>query len=182
MPHRHFYLPTSTARLIQRVTLLALLFVGGASVAMACYTTPRYHLLDVDQQIAAAQNVYVAKAVSVKGGDGKEATYSFVVLQRLAGAERDSFTLPGRTAGPVRAAPASDDHSDDAFWKTGGGRLFLDTDCEIHPQFVVGKNYLIFLDQPVSRRSFEEIKLPLGEKPGDRWLAYVIDKLGKRAA
>lgn len=177
MPHHHFYLPLSAAKILQRATFVALLFVGGASVAMACYTTPRYHLLDVDQQIAAAQNVYVAKAVSVKGVHGKDATVQFVVLQKLAGAERDTFTLPGRIADPVHTAAASDDHSDAGFWKTGGGRLFLDSDCEIHPQFVVGKNYLIFLDQPVSRRSFEEIK----SATGDKWLAYVAKKLGAQA-
>jgi hypothetical protein len=176
MTHHHFYMPASAARLLHRITLLVLLFIGGASVAWACYTTPRYHLIDVDQQIASAQNVYLAKAVSVKTVHGKDATFGFVVLQRLAGPERDSFTLPGRTAEADHAAPASLDHSDAAFWKAGGGRLFLDDDCEIHPRFVVGKNYLVFIDQPVSRRSFEEVTVAAT----DKWLAYVTKKLGVR--
>jgi hypothetical protein len=180
MPHHHYCMPSSVARMLHRVTLLGLLFIGGASVAWACYTTPRYHLIDVDQQISNAKDVYLAKAVSVAPTDGQEAKFGFVVLQRLAGAERDSFSLPGRTGG-TETAPASGDHTDPAFWQTGGGRLFLDIDCQIHPRFVVGKNYLIFLDQPVSRRSFEEITVPFNRKTADKWLAYVTEKLGARS-
>jgi hypothetical protein len=49
-----------------------------------------------------------------------------------------------------------------------------DSDCVIHPDFVVGKAYLVLRDLPVTWRSFEEVDIVDGRSADeDKWFGYV---------
>ncbi|MCJ8323150.1 MAG: hypothetical protein HRU29_03640 [Rhizobiales bacterium] len=60
-----------------------------------------------------------------------------------------------------------DGHRNLAFWDSGVTRAGYGPDCKMHPQFVTGKTYLIFLDNPHTR-AYEEINTA-----NDLWLAAV---------
>ncbi len=78
----------------------------------------------------------------------------------------------------ARDSPGSaDGHADPVFWQRGGGRVMNDADCLIHPSFEVGATYLAFSGQPMTRRSFERIDMR-DDGAGDRWLAFVVGRLG----
>jgi hypothetical protein len=49
-----------------------------------------------------------------------------------------------------------------------------DSDCVIHPDFVVGKVYLVLRNLPVTWRSFEEVDTVDGRSADeDKWFDYV---------
>jgi hypothetical protein len=58
-----------------------------------------------------------------------------------------------------------------------------DSDCVIHPSFVVGNTYLVFLDMPPTWRSFEKLDM-FGSivNHDDKWLAHVKAWLGRDTA
>ena len=163
--------------------------------AWACRAPPANQLMGVDEQIALASDVYLAQAVAATPLEGNAVEYRFVVLQRLAGPERRTFTLSGRAAGTpafLAGGPANagereratfDHHTAPAFWQRGGGRATNGADCAIHPVFTLGDSYLVFLDSPWTWRSFERIEAVDGAvDEGDRWLAYVRAGLARRTA
>lgn len=149
-----------------------------SGAALACRVTPRQQLMGVDEQIALATDVVVAKVVSAVPAGPLDTDYTFVVQERLAGPARPLFTMTGS---PHRAGDNESDagrHTDPGFWLRGGGRTMNGSDCAIHPSFEVGATYLVFAAPPYTWRSFERIDAP-GGRPGpeDKWLAYVRNKL-----
>lgn len=161
--------------------------------AWACRVPPANQLMGVDEQIAMASDVSLAQVVAATPLEGNVVEYRFVVLQRLAGPERRTFTLRGRAAGTpafLAGGPADagerasfDHHTAPAFWQRGGGRTTNGADCTIRPAFTLGDSYLVFLDSPWTWRSFERIEAVDGAvDEGDRWLAYVKAGLARRVA
>lgn len=157
---------------LKRAPFLALALQAGAS--QACYAPPPALTIGVDEQIALASDVSVARVQSMTLTGNRRAEYHFTVERRLAGAVLPFFTLAG-------AAPAShdkdtsfDSHTDPAFWKYGGGRVMNDSDCAMHPSFVVGQAYLIFTGSPPTWRGYEKIDTHNARlNLGDAWLSYV---------
>ncbi|MFC4933032.1 hypothetical protein [Massilia sp. GCM10023247] len=88
--------------------------------------------------------------------------------------------------GPAGTAGNGDDtsfdhHADPTFWKRGGGRVMNGGGCCLHPDFVVGGTYLVFLNSPWTWRSFEKIEVVNGAiNEEDQWLAYVAAGLATR--
>jgi hypothetical protein len=180
--------------LLRNLTLLLSVFV--ARNCWACYSALASQRIGVDEQIALASDVSVARVISATPLDDRRVEYRFMVEQRLAGQGADTFTVSGRApvntgagtrfgmlvfAGPPAAGKGSDasfnNHTDPAFWQRGGGRLMNEPDCLIHPDFAVGGTYLIFLDSPWTWRSFEKIE----RVDSDKWLAYVKAGLEARS-
>lgn len=139
-------------------------------------------LMSVDEQVALASDVSVARVTRATPLNGKEVEYQFFVLQRLAGQDRDAFTIRGRPAATGEdKAGTFGNHTDPVFWKRGGGRVMNGSDCRIRPSFAVGATYLVFLDSPWTWRSFERIDVVDGNiNERDEWLAYVKAGLDKR--
>jgi len=156
--------------------------------------------MGVDEQIARASDVSVARVVNAVPLQDDFVEYHFVVLERLAGTGGNTFTVTGsarasRHDDDSAATPllqwaaikgasnetSFDNHTDPAFWKRGGGRVMNGADCAIYPDFVIGGTYLVFLDTPWTWRSFEKIG-PLNgvTGKGDQWLAYVKAGLEKQ--
>lgn len=141
----------------------------------ACRVPPPEQLINPDVQIALATDVALARVVNaVPGRDkGEDVDYQFLVLKRLAGPDKQLFSISGRAPGLSRDT-TFDNRRDEAFWQRGGGRVMNDTDCVIHPDFVVGKTYLVFRDLPMTWRSFEEVETVDGRAGvDDKWFSYV---------
>jgi hypothetical protein len=68
-------------------------------------------------------------------------------------------------------------HADPDFWKRWLARQTNGDDCKMHPHFEVGATYVIFLDPPYHRRSFERI-----DRPDDRWLHRIKALVAEIAA
>jgi hypothetical protein len=156
--------------------------LAGTGPALACWRPPPQQLMGVDEQIALATDVVLARVVSaVPGGPMDNVDYTFVVQERLAGAARPLFTLTGSPHRDGDNESDADRHADPRFWQRGGGRTMNGSDCVIHPSFEVGATYLVFAAPPYTWRSFERIDA-IAERPGaqDKWLAYVRANLHAR--
>jgi hypothetical protein len=105
------------------------------------------------------------------------------VLEQLTGPPQKVFTVIGHAPGPYDKDTSFHDHADFAFWARGGGRTMNDSDCHIHPSFIPGNTYLVFLDMPPTRRSFEKLDM-FGSivNHDDKWLAHVKGWLGGATA
>lgn len=147
----------------------------------ACRAAPAGQLIGVDQQIASATDVAVGQVISATPMDDQNVEYRFLLLDRLAGQPERVFTVMGESGVPGDQDTTFNDHADFTFWAHGGGRVMNHTDCIIHPAFVIGSSYLIFLRTPVTRRSLEKIAMVNGVvNPDDRWLMYVKQQLADR--
>ncbi|MEM8513888.1 hypothetical protein RCH14_003224 [Massilia sp. MP_M2] len=151
--------------------------------AQACRVPPVAQVVSPEQQIAMATDVSVARVTEAipsplwSGGGRQLVDYTFEVQQRILGLPEQGFTISG-ARGMTRPPPSSVDHSDDAFWERGGGRLYNDADCVLRPDFIVGESYLIFRGKPATWRSFEHIATVRGRPDADdKWLSYVMEKL-----
>lgn len=156
---------------------------GAGGPAHACpYRLPSMEM-PPDQQLAAAREVSVARVVQASALGVNKVMYEFVVIKRLLGPYRERFTITSDSSAADDVVH-SYDHSDERFWKQGGGRLSGPSNwCYIEPRFDVGQTYLVFHDKPYSYRSFERINFtPLREPhTDDKWYAYVEQALRARA-
>jgi hypothetical protein len=172
------------ANLARRAGITLMIFAGfvsGGGTCWGCDLPPREQIIDVDEQIWFAEDVSVAKVVRATATTGEQVEYEFLVQKRITGVERFRFTIVG-IADQEQGGTDFAGHSDKAFWLRGGGRLFNNTACVIEPSFALGASYLVFLGEPISRRSFERIDATNGQvNSGDKWLAYVEAKLGTQA-
>lgn len=154
-----------------------------AAASEACRVAPARQLIPPEEQLQLVTDVAVGQVVGATPLNDYEVEYRFLTLERLAGAELKVFTVTG---GPVEHNgndTTYNDHSDFAFWARGGGRTMNGSDCVIRPGFVIGNSYLVFLGMAPTRRSFEKIELIDGRfNPDDKWLVYVKQMLGGRAA
>lgn len=161
--------------------LMLLVFVLVAQDCWACRKAPEEQLIGADEQIMRATDVSVARVVSATPVAGGQVEYRFVVLERLAGANENMFTVPGRD-GTGAGNDTFDNHASPAFWERGGGRVMNGGDCMIHPRFLVGGTYLVFLGSPWTWRSFEQIAAVDGlVDEREKWLVYVRARLAQRA-
>lgn len=165
-----------------RSFLFSLLALHAAG-AQACYSPPARQLIGIDEQLGQATNVAVGQVIGATPLDGRSVEYRFLVLDQLAGPPQKVFTVTGYAASPRDKDTSFHDHADFAFWARGGGRTMNDSDCIIHPSFVVGNTYLVFLDMPPTRRSFEKLDM-FGSivNHDDKWLAHVNAWLGRDTA
>jgi hypothetical protein len=166
--------------LLTRLGLLcALLIIADSS--WACRVPRREQLVDPAIQVAMTTDIALAKVISAtpRYDQPGKVDYQFIVVMRLAGPNEQSFSISGWPPGST-SNTSFDNHKDEAFWQTGGGRVTIDTNCAIHPDFIVGKTYLVFRDLPMTFRSFEQIEKFDGRLADvDKWFAYVQARVRK---
>lgn len=166
---------------MMRTIVFAMLAVASAA-SQACRVPPPKQLVPAEEQVRLATKVAVAQAIGVTPLSDYEAEYRFLVLEQLAGPAQKVVTVMGRAPGPYDKDGSFDHHRDFAFWARGGGRTMNGSDCVVHPSFVVGNSYLLFLDTPATWRSFEQIDMVDGRAdPEDQWLAYARQRLAGTA-
>jgi hypothetical protein len=164
-------------------SLVFSLLAAHAAAAQACYSAPAGQLIGIDEQLGQATNVAVAQVIAATPLDSRAVEYRFLVLEQLTGPPQKVFTVMGYAPGPSDKDTSFHDHRDFAFWARGGGRTMNDSDCHIHPGFVVGNSYLVFLDMPPTWRSFEKLDMfDSIVSHDDKWLAYVRAWLGRDTA
>lgn len=170
--------------ILERVICSSLIFASlllHAVPGQACRVAPASQLIRVDQQIGSATNVAVGQIISATPMDGHNVEYLFLSLEQLAGQPGKVFSIIGRPGTVIDEDTTFNDHADFTFWAGGGGRVMNGSDCIIHPDFVIGSTYLVFLGNPITRRSFEKINMVNGiVNWKDRWLMYVKQQLAKR--
>lgn len=160
--------------------ILSLLFC--AADCFACYSPPREQLVSPEELIGLSSNVSLAKAVGAAPMSDGGVEYTFVVEKHLLGNSPAVFQIYGAKDYLDGQDHAFANHTDERFWQYGGGRLINDTDCKIRPTFTVGSTYLVFLDQRVTRRSYEQIVRTDGdEDTKDQWLQLVERKVAALA-
>jgi hypothetical protein len=163
--------------------LLCLALASGP--AAACYSAPQEQVTPADELIARSSRIVLAKVMRAETGPGDryDVTYSFRAERWLRGKGAATFEIVGHPADWEGATTTFDHHADPAFWEDAEGRLSHDTDCVIHPSFVVGGTYLVFLDAPYHNKSFEQVTRTHGDADTrDEWLQYVEDKVAEGAA
>ena len=171
------------SRPLRGAGLLLLMMTLGIGSAEACRRAPEEQLMNPDRQLAFARDVSVARVVSALPVGDDTVEYRFVVLKRLAGPALESFTLHGIASDPRFDSARSEaaDHDGLAFWARGGGRVMNDPACVVRPWFTLGEAYLVILDKPHTRRSFEHIATVDGRFDAkDKWLTYVEGRLAGR--
>jgi len=160
---------------------LALLLALAAPASEACRAPPARQLIAPEEQVRLAMDVALGQVISATPLDGADVEYRFLVLDQLAGPARKVFTVIGRSADRYGKDTSFNSHTDFAFWARGGGRTWNGADCVIHPDFVLGNSYLVFLGAPPTWRSFEKIDMiGGGVDQDDKWLVYVKDRLRQR--
>jgi hypothetical protein len=165
--------------LMQMKKFLAILLLSSPFPVFACYAPPAQQLVPPDELIARTQNIVLARAIRGEAKeDDYEVSYTFRTIKILKGSALDTFEIMGRPAIFEGWNENFDHHFHKDFWSVSAGRLSNEPDCRIHPVFSVGGTYLMFLDQPYHRKSFEIILRPEGEADiRDKWLQYVESRV-----
>jgi len=164
-----------------RTACVALLALCGAATVGACPYPDPGKLVTPEQLVDGARDVTVARVEQATATNVSEVRYDFVVLERLAGPVRERFSITAQSH-PADEVLRSYDHSDEAFWQPGGGRLNGEgSRCWVTPRFDVGQTYLVFQDQRPTFRSFERILVqPRGPISIDKWYTWVVERLRTR--
>lgn len=143
--------------------------------AVGCFSTPQEQIVDAEKLIERTSQIVLARVVEAKA-DLKtgEVTYSFHAEKVIKGGKIESFSIVGYELFLPEEMTTFDHHRSEDFWEGDAGRCRHDTDCKIHPSFAVGATYLVFVDTPYHRKSFELIQM-LGSEPDtrDKWLKWV---------
>lgn len=165
-----------------KIAILAISFFL-SNESFACYSAPRAQRASADELVALSSNISLAKVIMATPRDDGSLDFVFLVQKRLFGASLFTFVINGRSDTIAIGDRTFANHFDDQFWRQGGGRLSSDTDCKIHPTFIVGRSYLVLQDPPFTNKSFEQIDIVDGdERSKDKWLEFVMQKLHSQVA
>ena len=155
--------------------------------AIACVVAPAEQRVAVDELISRTDNIILAKAVRAEYRNPEQTGQSnphdvvhhdFEILKSLKGENQSEFSLIGGLMEHDRRNHFNH-HTEPDFWEDVYGRSFNMPDCIIHPTFIVGSVYLVFLDQPYHYKSFELIEKHSDPEDRDKWLAYVEEKVSE---
>lgn len=149
----------------------------GAASTLACFMTPEEQVVPEEELVARTGTIVLAKvekAETIGGEDSISVRYHFRKIRELKGDCADTFKIDGISSAYSTPIENFDHHYEESFWEGGGGRSWHDTDCRIYPTFAVGGIFLIFLEEPYHRKSFEQIiRTHGGEGIRDKWLSWV---------
>lgn len=150
-----------------------------AMSANGCFVSPAEQTISPGELLERTNNIVLGKVIAATATmDSVEVEYTFKTIKMLKGARIDNFKISGRALFEGWMENFNH-HNDETFWVNEGGRHLNSQDCNIYPRFTVGATFLIFLDQPYHRKSFENIIRTHGDKNiKDKWLQYVEDKTG----
>jgi hypothetical protein len=164
---------------MKTLSIIASSIVFSTVVAIGCFSTPQEQIVEAEKLVQRTSQIVLAKVVEARA-DLKTGLviYSFRAEKVIKGKVSESFVIVGDALVDPEALTTFQDHRLDGFWEGDAGRCQHDADCKIHPSFVVGATYLVFMDQPYHRKSFEQIAM-LGQDPDtkDKWLKWVEESV-----
>ena len=138
---------------------LLMIILSYSNIAYSCFLPPEDQRVPYCKLIERTANIVYARAIKVKKNITPHISYKyeFKILETLKGKNTEKFvSIIGWP--PVVIDAKLDDHTKKRFWRDGWGRTHAFTDCKIYPDFELNKNYLLFIDKPYHRKSFEAIK------------------------
>ena len=126
-------------------------------------------------------NIVWARCVSAEFIGNARVDYTFEVIETLRGTQKQRFQIHRDTINWQRAEDEVSSfrssvkkdwwwgHTDKSFWDNPYlGRCFYLDDYSLNISFNVGREYLIFLDEPYNERGFEAV-----DSENDKWYLYV---------
>lgn len=159
--------------------LSVLACIAGSATAWACFATPEEQIVPAKELIDRTKTIVLAKVerAEVLGEDSISVRYYFREIRSLKGDSPERFTIDGVSSAYTGPLDDFEHHYSEAFFENSGGRSWHDTDCVIYPSFAVGGTFLIFLEKPYHRKSFEIIiRTHGGEGVRDKWLTWVEEQ------
>ncbi len=156
---------------MRKLILTAALVFISSSQAMACYAEIKEHFSPANDLISRTNNIVLAKVISAELQDNGDVKYNFEVIEHLKGSSEKNFSLNGEPLLHDYQTNTFNNHQDAEFWEDRQGRSSVGNGCDIAPTFSVGAKYLIFIDPPYHRKSFERISQPFQNK--DKWFEHV---------
>jgi hypothetical protein len=150
-----------------KIFRVILISIFSSSFVFACEVPPKEQNTPDEELIQRTKNIVLAQVVSAQLQTNSSVVYQFKIAEIIKGTSAKTFELVG---GPLW--PGTMEHFE--HHSIAGARLDNEPDCEIHPSFAVGHTYLMFLDKPYHRKSFEFIMRADGSPlTQDKWLQYV---------
>lgn len=153
--------------------------IAGTATVWACFSTPDEQIVPAKELIDRTKTIVLAtvEKAEIIEKDSIAVRYHFREIRSLKGDAPGTFTLDGVSSAYSGPMDNFEHHYSEAFWEDGGGRSWHDTDCVIYPSFSVGGIFLIFLEEPFHRKSFELIiRTHGGEGVRDKWLTWVEEQ------
>jgi len=130
--------------------------------------------------IGRTANIVLARAERAELLPDPRVRYLFRTVEVLKGKPRRTFTLTFNSW-IYRLGEFDTDfdkHRDGRFWDRRASRQWNAPDCKMAPNFVIGRQYLLFVDKPYHWKSFEKIV----DSDKDRWLRAVRTVIHTRGA
>ncbi len=143
---------------------------------LACTIVPPEYLLPHSTLIDKASSIVLAENVDYKSiNNGQGVVFDFAVREIVKGKSNPTVSLTYNFYPNAESRLHADDsrkvdHTSLEFWKNRRGRVGYFADCKIYPSFSKGKEYLLFLGDVETLRSYEEIS-----GPEDVWYLVVKD-------
>ena len=145
---------------------LPLLVLFSFSQASACFIPRKETRVDAKTLVQRSSDIVLAKVKTVNEVEGGKAEYTFEIVETVKGSQAGELTLKGQAPGGEDTD--FDGHKDVNFWKASSGRARTNPDCSVSASFEVGKQYLIFPNEPFHIKGFE-----LVASAEDPWLTKV---------
>lgn len=162
-------LPVKPTRRALGVLLIGLVCAGSPQIASACLSAPSEQTVPYPELIGRTANIVLARAERAELLPDRSVRYLFRTVEVLKGKPRRAFTLTLDSSWitHVRGLDTDfDKHRDGRFWDRRESRQWNAPDCKMAPNFMIGRQYLLFVDKPYHRKSFEQVTDP----DRDRWL------------
>jgi len=120
--------------------------------------------------IGRTANIVLARAERAELLPDQRVRYLFRTVEVLKGRPRHTFSFDSSWITYVGGLDTDfDKHRDGRFWDRRESRQWNAPDCKMAPKFMIGSQYLFFVDEPYHWKSFEKII----DSGGDRWLQPV---------
>jgi len=110
--------------------------------------------------IGRTANIVLARAERAELLPDQSVRYLFRTVEVLKGKPRRTFTLTFDSSCMTYLRGLDTDfdkHRDGRFWDRRESRQWNAPDCKMAPNFMVGRQYLLFVDEPYHWKSFEQI-------------------------
>lgn len=145
-----------------RRALVCAVLSGVTKLSYACSGVPDAYLQSLPKMVADSKAIVLAEYIGHRQ-EGQGIVFEFKPIEILKGTAKKKVTVsfksyPDRDARLRGEGDVVVDHVSYDFWVNRRGRAGYAADCNIYPGFAVGSHYLLFLEAPVTLRSFEEVK------------------------
>ena len=152
--------------------LIGLVCTGSPQIASACLGAPSGQTVPYPELTGRTANIVLARAERAELRPDQSVWYLFRTVEVLKGKPRRTFTLTFDSSCMTYLRGLDTDfdkHRDGRFWDRRESRQWNAPDCKMAPNFMVGRQYLLFVDEPYHWKSFEQII----DSDEDRWLRAV---------